>query len=78
MANRLFGPQPRTATYICLWEIRVGHVKAAISASDGNFLAAAGNSFRLNFIDSANAPAKNYQLPLDPDGEYCTMYSRLR
>ncbi|GLB37483.1 putative fermentation associated protein [Lyophyllum shimeji] len=66
-ANRLFGPQPRTAAYVCIWEIRLGRVKALLSALDGKILAAAGDAFRLNFADIANAPAKQYLPPLDPD-----------
>ena len=68
-ANRLFGPQPRTSTYICIWEICLGHVKAILSASEGRILAAAGNAFRINFADMANAPASQFALPVDPDGE---------
>jgi hypothetical protein len=68
-ANRLFGPQPRTSTYICVWEICLGHIKAVLSASEGRILAAAGTSFRLNFLDMANAPASEYAIPMEPDGE---------
>jgi hypothetical protein len=68
-ANRLFGPQPRTATYLCIWEVHLGHIKAIFSASDGWILAAAGNAFRLNFADYPNAPAAEYLLPIDPDGK---------
>ena len=31
-ANRLFGPHPKTATYVCIWEIHLGSVKASLSA----------------------------------------------
>ncbi|KAF8070507.1 hypothetical protein FPV67DRAFT_1756074, partial [Lyophyllum atratum] len=66
-AHRLFGPQPRTATYICIWEIHLGRVRSLLSASEGILLAAAGNAFRLNFADLANAPALQYLPPIDPD-----------
>ncbi|KAF5386043.1 hypothetical protein D9615_002215 [Tricholomella constricta] len=66
-ANRLFGPQPRTATYICIWEIHLGRVKALLSASEGRLLAAAGDAVRLNYADFANAPATEYLPPVDPD-----------
>lgn len=69
-ANRLFGPQPRTSTYICIWEISLGHVKAILSAAESRILAAAGNTFRLNFMDMANSPASEFALPVDPDGKY--------
>lgn len=68
-ANRLFGPQPRTSTYFCMWEICLGHVKAVLSASEWRLIAAAGNTFRLNFVDMQNAPAAQYTIPIDPDGE---------
>lgn len=68
-ANRLFGPQPRTSTYVCIWEIHLGHIKAVLSSWEGRILAAAGTSFRLNFIDMANAPAAEYAIPVESDGE---------
>lgn len=67
-ANRMFGPQPRTSTYICVWEICLGHIKGVLSASEGRILAAAGNTFILNFGDMVNAPAAEFSLPSDPDG----------
>ncbi|KAF7969728.1 hypothetical protein HWV62_26142, partial [Athelia sp. TMB] len=66
-ANRMFGPQPRTSTYICVWEICLGHIKGVLSASEGRILAAAGNTFILNFGDMVNAPAAEFSLPSDPD-----------
>lgn len=69
-ANRLFGPQPRTSTYICVWEIRLGHVKGVLSASEGQILAAVGKTFMLNFVDTANAPAAEFALPADPDSTH--------
>ncbi|KAF7321613.1 hypothetical protein MKEN_00682400 [Mycena kentingensis (nom. inval.)] len=66
-ANRLFGPMPRTITYVCIWEIKLGCVKTVISAADLAILAAAGRSFQLNFVDAANAPAAVYQIPSYPD-----------
>ncbi|KAH7913899.1 hypothetical protein BJ138DRAFT_527505 [Hygrophoropsis aurantiaca] len=66
-ANRLFGPQPRTRTYVCIWEIRVGDMKALVSAFDVRVLMAAANTFRLNFTDLPNAPASEFGVPVDPD-----------
>jgi hypothetical protein len=69
-ANRLFGPQPRTATYLCIWKIHYGHIKTLLSsASAGKILMAAGNALRFNFSDPLNAPAADYIVPIDPDGE---------
>ncbi|KAL0956539.1 hypothetical protein HGRIS_002680 [Hohenbuehelia grisea] len=67
VADRLFGPQPRTATYVCIWEVQVGAVKGILSAWDGQILVAALNAFRLNYIDAANAPAAEDLSPADPD-----------
>jgi hypothetical protein len=69
VANRLFGPQPRTAVYVCIWEIALGHVKASMSANQAKTLAAAGNAFRYNFVDLVNAPAENFAVAVDPDGK---------
>lgn len=69
IANRLFGPQPRTATYVCIWEIALGSVKASMSANDVTLLTAAANAFRSNFVDVVNAPADEFMPAVDPDGE---------
>ncbi|KAJ7045588.1 hypothetical protein C8F04DRAFT_939778 [Mycena alexandri] len=66
-ANRLFGPLPRTLTYVPIWEINVGALKAVLSARDATILSSAGNAFRLNFVDPSNAPADEYLLPEFPD-----------
>ena len=67
-AYRLFGPQPRTATYVCTWEIQLGQVRAVLSASDARILAAAGDAFRVNFVDLFNAPSSLFLPHVDPDG----------
>ena len=68
VANRLFGPQPRTAVYVCIWEISVGDVRVSISAKQAAILVAAGNAFACNFVDLTNAPARDFAVVLDPDG----------
>lgn len=81
-AHRLFGPQPRTATYVCIWEVHIGNVKTVLSASDAALMVAASNAFRLNFSDLANAPAAEYLPILDPDGlssiKCCTIASQFQ
>lgn len=75
-ANRLFGPQPRTATYICIWEIAIGYIKASLTANEAQLLAAAGNSFIMNFVDLLNAPAEEFLPDVDLDGErYMILFS---
>ncbi|KAK0226200.1 hypothetical protein IW262DRAFT_1457427 [Armillaria fumosa] len=69
-ANRLFGPVPRTITYFCVWEIKVGSVKGVLSAAEASTIADAITSFRVNFSDIANAPAVEYALPAYPDGKF--------
>ncbi|KDQ57525.1 hypothetical protein JAAARDRAFT_69639 [Jaapia argillacea MUCL 33604] len=66
-ANRLFGPQPRTSTYLCIWEIQLGSVRGALSLTDTRVLSSAGSAFGVNFGDPFNTPATEYAVPLDPD-----------
>ncbi|KAI0368271.1 hypothetical protein BV20DRAFT_969313 [Pilatotrama ljubarskyi] len=67
VANRLFGPRPATSTYVCIWEIHLGDVKATINAYEARLLSCVGSSFGINFSDPLNAPAKEYAIPSDPD-----------
>ncbi|KAJ7251502.1 hypothetical protein B0H12DRAFT_1296299 [Mycena haematopus] len=69
-SNRLFGPLPRTIAYVCIWEIALGAVKAALSARDAKILSSAGTAFGLNFEDLSNAPAATYLVPVPPDVTY--------
>jgi len=69
VANRLFGPQPKTSTYLCIWEIHVGRVKSCLSTPQANAVLAALKSFDFGFDDVLDAPAEEVSLPLDPDGE---------
>ena len=72
VANRLFGPLPRTATYLCIWEIRTGAVTGSLSAAQAKALAAVGNAFRHHFVDHPNAPAGEFMPTLDPDSTFFT------
>ncbi|KAF9070624.1 hypothetical protein BDP27DRAFT_1401949 [Rhodocollybia butyracea] len=67
VANRLFGPVPRTITYVCLWELHFGSIKACLSAPQAAVLQAAGQSFGINFTDPLNAPADDYLTGVYPD-----------
>jgi hypothetical protein len=69
VANRIFGPQPHVHTYVCIWEIKVGDVKASMSYGDVQAAVAAGKSFVFNFADAANAPAAELLPELAPDGQ---------
>ena len=68
-ANRLFGPQPRTSTYMCFWTVRVGPIKGLLSTEAWRVLTAARDALQLNFLDPLNAPAAEYTQALDPDGQ---------
>ncbi|KAF8577934.1 hypothetical protein K439DRAFT_1363574, partial [Ramaria rubella] len=67
LTNRLFGPQPRTSTYLCFWEIQVGAITGGASMKELRGLMAALSSFRFNFTDAVNAPASEFAIPPDPD-----------
>ncbi|KZT11041.1 uncharacterized protein LAESUDRAFT_741340 [Laetiporus sulphureus 93-53] len=66
-ANRLFGPKPHTSTYVCMWEVHMGNIKGVLSTYQTALLSAVGSSFGLNFSDPLNAPAKEFEVPVDPD-----------
>lgn len=68
VANRLFGPQPNTSTYVCIWEITTGDVIASTSIPEFDRVVAALNAFKVNFVDAVNAPAAEFLPPIHPDG----------
>ena len=70
LANRLFGPQPSAAAYVCFWEISVGSVKGVFFASHVRTLRSALDTFAMNYKDPMNAPAAEFALPVPPDGWY--------
>ena len=76
-ANRLFGPQPHTSTYVCIWEIQISSVKAILSSLKARILGAAGSAFGYGFADPLNAPASDFAIPADPDGMYPFLITRL-
>ena len=70
VANRLFGPQPNTSTYLCIWEIHAGRIKTCLSTPQANVVLAALKLFDSGFDDILDAPAKEVSPPFDPDGEF--------
>ncbi len=67
-ANRLFGPQPRATTYLCLWECLVPRISAFLSPSLNATLKASIAAVLYNFDDFDNAPASIYVPKEPPDG----------
>lgn len=66
-ANRLFGPQPEVATYLCIWEILLGEISGQLSIASVVGIMAAVRAFRINFADDFNAPSTDFAPPLMPD-----------
>ncbi|KAH8118988.1 hypothetical protein DFH11DRAFT_1696800 [Phellopilus nigrolimitatus] len=69
-ANRLFGPQPHAAAYVCMWTIQVGKVKGFLTTAEGQILSLAGKSFAHGFNDPFNAPASNFAGEADRDATF--------
>jgi hypothetical protein len=69
VANRLFGPPPEVHTYVCVWEITIGTIKASSTSTEAASAIAALQSFGFNMKDPVNAPAADLLPPLLPDGE---------
>ncbi|ORY77194.1 hypothetical protein BCR35DRAFT_353168 [Leucosporidium creatinivorum] len=72
-ANRLFGPQPRTATYMCIWSFYLGAVVGSIPPSFLQAFARAGNSVGLGFVDQDNSLPPDFNVALDPDATFLTV-----
>lgn len=68
-ADRLFGPQPHTSTYVCIWSIQMGKIKGFINVHEGQILALSVGSFLHGFNDPFNAPSEEYQQSPLRDGE---------
>jgi len=67
-ANRLFGPQPRAETYLCLWEAVIPRITCSLSIPFIVTLQAVVSAVAYNFNDLDNAPAAIYQPAALPDG----------
>lgn len=67
VANRLFGPKPHAATYVCMWEIIIGDVQGVLSPKQVGKLMTVLHTFGVNFKDEANAPAQEFLPETYPD-----------
>lgn len=72
-ANRLFGPQPRGATYLCLWEATLPSVMATVTPAFMVHLRQSVKAVIYGFVDEENAPTKLYMPASDPDGEFLAL-----
>lgn len=52
-----------------MWEIALGQVKILTTPLEGRVLLAVFDVFLMHFTDVANAPASEFNVPLDPDRE---------
>jgi hypothetical protein len=68
-AYRLFGPQPRATTYLCLWEAIIPNMAAFVSPAFASTLQSSVQAILYNFEDPDNAPASIYVPKTPPDGE---------
>ncbi|SCV73833.1 BQ2448_6263 [Microbotryum intermedium] len=73
IADRLFGPQPRTATYICIWSINIGAVYGSIPPSLLQALSRAATTVAINFVDNDNALPPDLAIAADPDATFVTV-----
>lgn len=69
-ANRLFGPQPRATTYLCLWEFVSPRITAFLSPQFLSTIKAAVSAVAYNFTDVENAPASFYMPKTPPDATF--------
>lgn len=67
VGDRLFGPQPRTAVYLCLWEATIGRVNVQATPSMLAALQRVGKTFGSNMSDAFNSPPDSVELAADPD-----------
>ncbi|EJT99737.1 hypothetical protein DACRYDRAFT_101324 [Dacryopinax primogenitus] len=65
--NRLFGPQPRTATYLCLWEMSIGALRGCVPLSFASCLNASMQAISYTFSDVANSPDPSLDVAVSSD-----------
>lgn len=71
-ANRLFGPQPRTATYMCIWSFHFGSIVGSVLPSFLNAISRMASCFAINFSDRDNSLPADFDVILDPDATFIT------
>lgn len=66
-SHRLFGPQPRTAVYVAIWEFHLGPLVGDLSIPEISALQRVAQAFAVNFKDSDNSLSDDYAIPTDAD-----------
>lgn len=72
-ANRLFGPQPRTSTYICIWSIYLGSMVGSVPPSFLQALTRSMSVLAVNFTDQDNSLPSDFTVALEPDATFVTI-----
>ena len=75
-AHRLFGPQPRATTYMCIWELSVPRITAYVSPEMESTLQSFREAVIYNYQDFDNAPADIYLPQVPPDVTFFKMEVR--
>jgi hypothetical protein len=66
-AHRLFGPQPRAATYLCIWELWLGSITGSVRPPTVLALQRAMASFKFGFGDADNTLPRDMTALTVPD-----------
>ncbi|GAA5833329.1 hypothetical protein JCM11251_005205 [Rhodosporidiobolus azoricus] len=72
-ANRLFGPQPRTAVYCCDWSFYLGSLVGSVPPSFLQALSRVGTAVGTTFSDDDNSLLPDFSIPVDPDATFLTV-----
>jgi hypothetical protein len=72
-ANRLFGPQPRTATYMCIWTFHFGAIVGSVPPSFLKAISRMASCLAINFSDRDNSLPADFDVILDPDATFITV-----
>ncbi|CAG8634606.1 24795_t:CDS:10, partial [Dentiscutata erythropus] len=66
-AHRLFGPLPKTATYVCNWELNIGTISGQLRPSFLLSTTSFGKAFGYHYVDDENALPPDFMNPLEAD-----------
>ena len=74
-AHRLFGPQPRTSTYICIWEISQGSLYCDLTADGLKRLIGSLGTLATGLADKENALPSDFVMASDPDMTFLSVHA---